>query len=109
MDNVVATIRGMPTYAIILIGVGMLVFLLLPAIVALAKRTKDKWLILAINVLFFYAVEAWLPLMIWASTGSQDFSLIDRLKRSRKEAALSALLLIITIAGIVWGIVALTR
>lgn len=107
MDSVKQAVAGLPPAVLLGAAVAAFLFVMAPSIIALAKRSKDRWAIVAVNVAFFYAIEIWLPLVVWALTGSKNTSLLDRLKRGRTEMALAVTLIVATLAAMVWAVWAL--
>jgi hypothetical protein len=95
----------MPLPTVIALGLVGLLILLLPSLIALVKRSKDRWAIVAINVAFFYSFSVWVPLLIWSFTGSQDVGLLDRLRRSKREAVLASGLILVTTLAALAGLV----
>jgi hypothetical protein len=78
-------------------------FLTLPTIIALARRNKDVILIASVNIIFIYAFEVWVPLMIWAFSGNRNEGLIDRIQGSRRNIIFSIAVLVAVTAGAAWG------
>jgi len=78
-------------------------FLMLPTIIAAVRRSKDLPMIAACNVIFIYAFEVWVPLMIWAFSGNRNEGLIDRIKGSKKGLAFSIIILIGITVGAGFG------
>jgi hypothetical protein len=107
MDQFLRALKHQPPIAIVVELLLLVIFLMTPTIVAAIRRNKDLPAIAACNVLFIYAVEIWLPLLVWASTGSKNQGLLDRLSGSRRNAAFAIGLLVATAACAIAGLVAL--
>jgi len=84
-------------------------FLMLPTIIASLRRSKDLPLIATVNILFIYAFEVWVPLMIWSFSGSPNEGLIDKLKGTKYQLITSVLILIAITVGVAAGIYSLVR
>jgi hypothetical protein len=84
-------------------------FLMLPTIVAAIRKSKDLPLIAVCNVIFIYAFEVWLPLMVWAFSGDRNEGLIDKIKGSKKGLAFSIIIMISITVGAGFGTYSLVR
>lgn len=97
-------LHGLSTPVLGIILVVTLLASFSPTIVALARGHKDKKAIIIGNILLIWSFEAWIPLLIWASTGNKTSGLLDNIKTSRsaqlKAGALGVLMLLAVVVGI---------
>jgi hypothetical protein len=84
-------------------------FLMLPTIIAAVRKSKDLPMIAVCNVIFIYAFEVWVPLMVWAFSGNRNEGLIDKIRGSKKGLAFSILIVLGITVGAGFGMHSLVR
>lgn len=96
-------LHGLGGPALVTILVVTLLASFSPTIVALARNHKDRKAIILGNILLIWSFEAWIPLLIWASTGNKSHGLLDNIKTSRSAQLKAGMLVILLLVAIVFG------